>query len=186
MPTKVHVVKAMVFPVVMCGCESCPIKRAECWSIDASELWCWRRLLRVPWTAKRFNQSILKEISPEYWKDWCWSWNSNTFATWCKELIHWKRPGCWERLKSGGEGDNKGWDGCMASLMRWTWVWASSGSWWWTGSPGMLQSMELQSRTWLTDWTELNIKPHMKDGILFSKINNKRRMVISLFFFNNV
>ena len=70
-----------------------------------------KRLLRVPWTAKRSSQSILKKISPNiHWKDWCWSWNSNTLATWCEELIHWKRPWCWERLKAGGEGDNRGWD----------------------------------------------------------------------------
>ena len=75
---KVHLVKAMVFPVVMNGCESWTIKKAERWRIDAFELWCWRRLLRVPWTTRRSNQSILSEISPEYhWKDWCWSWNSH-------------------------------------------------------------------------------------------------------------
>ena len=79
---------------------------------DAFELWCWRRLLRVPWTARRSNQSILKEISPNiHWKDWCWSWNSNTLATWCEELTHWKRPWCWERLKAGRQGDNRRWDG---------------------------------------------------------------------------
>ena len=84
LPTKVRLVKAMVFPVVMYGCESWTIKKAEHWRIDAFELWCWRRLLRVPWTAKRSNQSILKEISPDYLlKDWCWSWSSNTFTTWC-------------------------------------------------------------------------------------------------------
>ena len=88
------------------------IKKAECWKIDAFELWCWRRLLRVPLTAKRPIQSILKEISPEYYcKDWCWS--SNTLATWRKQLTCWKRPWCWERLRAGGEGDNRGWDGWM-------------------------------------------------------------------------
>ena len=103
---KIHLVKAMVFPVVMYGCEIWTIKKAEHRRIDAFELWCWWRLLRVPWTAKRSNQSILKEISPEYLlrRSWCWSWNSNTLATWCKELSHWKRPWCWERLKAGGEG----------------------------------------------------------------------------------
>ena len=110
--------------------------------IDAFEPWCWRRLLRVPWTAKRFNQSILKEISPEYsLKDWCWSWNSNTLTTWCEELTHLKRPRCWERLKARGEGDDRGWVGWMASLTRWTWAWVNSRSWWWTGRPGVLQSM---------------------------------------------
>ena len=82
LPTKVHLVKAIVFPVVMYGCESWTIKKAEHQRIDAFEPRCWRKLLRVPWTARRSNQSILKEISPEYsWKDWCWSWNSNTLAT---------------------------------------------------------------------------------------------------------
>ena len=114
LPTKVHLVKAMVFPVVMYGCESWTVKKAEHRRIDAFELWCWRRFLRVPWTARRSNQSILKEISPEYWKDWkdrCWSCKSHTLATWCKEWTHWKRPWCWERLKAGGRGDGREQDG---------------------------------------------------------------------------
>ena len=90
-----------------------------------------------------------------HWKDWCWSCNSNTLATWCEELTHWKRPWCWERLKAGGEEDNRGWDGWMASPTQWTWVWACSGSWWWTGKPGVLQSMGLQRNR--HDWgTELS------------------------------
>ena len=90
-----------------------------------------------------------------HWKDWCWSWNSNTLATWCEELTHLKRPWCWERLKVGGEGDDRGWDGWIASPTQWTWVWASSGSWWWIGKPGMLQSMGSQRVG--HDWaTELN------------------------------
>jgi len=105
LPTKVHLVKAMVFPVVMYGCESWTIKKAACQRIDAFKLWCWKRLLRVPWTARRSNQSILrKSVLNIYWKDWCWSWNSNTVSTWCEELRHWKRPWFWERLKAGGEG----------------------------------------------------------------------------------
>ena len=131
------------------------IKKAECQRIDAFELWCWRRLLRICSTASRSNQSILEEISLNiHWEDWCWSWNSNTLATWCKELTHWKRPWCWEKLKAGGERDDRGWDGWMASLTWWTWVWVSSGCWWWTGRPGVLQSMGLQRvKTWLSDWT---------------------------------
>ena len=86
LPTKVRLVKAMVFPVVTYGCDSWTVKKAECRKIDAFELWCWRRLLRVPWTERRSNLSVLKEISPEYhWKDWCWIWSSNTLATWCEE-----------------------------------------------------------------------------------------------------
>ena len=117
-------------------------KKAEHRRIDAFELWCWRRLLRVPWTARRSNQSILKEIGPgcSLVEDWCWSWNSNTLATSCEELTHWKRPWCWERLRAGGEGDNRWWDGWMASPTQWTWVWVDSGNWWWTGRPGVLRS----------------------------------------------
>ena len=139
--TKVRLVKTMIFPVVMYRCESCTMKKAECQRTDAFELWCWRRLLWVPWTARRSNQSILEEISPGYsLKDWCWSWNSNTLATSCKELTRLKRSWCWERLRAG-EGDNRGWDGWMASPTQWTWVWVNSGSWWRTGRPGVLQSM---------------------------------------------
>ena len=86
----------------------------------------------------------VKSILNTHWKDWCWSWNSNTLATWCDELIHLKRPWCWEKLKAGGEWDDRGWDGWMASPSQWTWVWVNSRSWWWTGRPGMLQSMESQ------------------------------------------
>ena len=87
------------------------------------------------------------------WKDWCWSWSSNTLATWCEELTHQKRPWCWERLKAGREGDGKGWDGRMASLTQWTWVWADSRSWWWTGKPGVLKSMGSQRirHNWATE-----------------------------------
>ena len=127
LPTKVCIVKDMVLPVVMYGCESWTIKKAEGWRIDAFELRGWRRLLRVPWTARRSNQFILKEINLEYsLKDWCWGWNSNTLATWFEELTHWKRPWCWEKLKAGGEGNDRGWDSWMASLTQWTWVWANS------------------------------------------------------------
>ena len=95
-----------------------------------------------------------------HWKDWCWSWNSNTLATWCEELTHLKRPWCWERLRAGGEGDDRGWDGWMASLTQWTWVWVDSGSWWWTGRPGVLWFMGSQRVG--HDWaTELNWDIHM-------------------------
>ena len=92
------------------------------------ELWYWRRFSRVPWTARRSNQSILKKsVLNIHWKDWCWSWNSNSLATWCEELTHWKIfPWCWERLRAGGEGDDRGWDVRMASLTQWTWVWINS------------------------------------------------------------
>ena len=155
LPTKVYLVKAVIFPVVMYGCESWTIKKAEHWRIDAFELWCWRRLLRVPWTAWRSNQSILrKSVLNIHWKDWCGSWNSNTLATWCKELTHWKRSWCWERWKAGEEGDDRGWDGWMASPTRWKWVWTSSGSWWWTRKLGVLQPMGSQRFKELLNWTD--------------------------------
>ena len=95
-----------------------------------------------------------------HWKDWCWSWNSNTLATSCEELTHWKRLWCWEGLGAGGEGDDRGWDGWMASPTRWTWVWVNSGSWWWTGRPGVLRFMgsQIVRHDWATElnWTELN------------------------------
>ena len=180
MQTKVHLVKAMVFPVVMYGCESWTIKKDEQQWIDVFELWCWRRLLRVPWTARRSNQSILKEINPEYLLEGLML--ANTLATWCEELIHLKRLWCWERLRAGGKGDNRGWDGWMASPTRWTWVWVNSGSWWWTGRPGVLWSMGSQ-RVW-HDWvTELNCdrgttvlqdtSPHSLGGNIASPVSDR-------------
>ena len=160
LPTKVQLVKAKVFPVVMYGCESWTIKKAECRRIDAFELWCWKRLLRVPWTVRRSIQSILKEISPgcsleglilklklQYFGHLMWK-------------ADWKRPWCWERLMTGGEGDNRGWGGWMASQTQWTWVWVDSRSWWWTEKPGILRFMGSQRvrHNWATElnWTELN------------------------------
>ena len=112
--TKVPIVKTMAFPVVMYGCVIWTVKKPEHQRTDAFELWCWRRLLSVPRTARKSNQSILKEINPEYyWKDWCWSWSSNTLATWYKELTHWKGPWCWEKggqqEKGATEGEMVGW-----------------------------------------------------------------------------
>ena len=138
LPSKVHIIKAVSFPVVVYRCESWTIKKAECWR---TELWCWRRLFRVPWNARKSNHSILKEINPEYsLQGLMLSWSSSALATWCEELTHWKTPWCWERLKAG-EGDNRGWDGWMASPTQWTWVWANSRRWWRTGKPDVLQPM---------------------------------------------
>ena len=159
LPKKVCLVKAMVFPVVTYGCESWTVKKAECQRIDAFELWCWRRLLRVPWTARRFNQSILKEISPgSSLEGLMLKLKLLYFAPSCEELTHWKRLWCWEGLGAGGEGDDRGWDGWMASPTPWTWVWVNSGSWWWTGRPGVLWFMGSQRvrHDWATElnWTE--------------------------------
>ena len=159
--TKVPLVKAMVFLVVMYGCESWTVKKAECQRIDAFELWCWRRLLRVPWTARRSNQSTLKEISPGIsLEGMMLKLKLSTLATSCKELTHWKKLWCWEGLVEGGEGDDRGWDGWMASLTWWMWVWVNSRIWWWTGRPGMLRFMGSQRVG--HDWaTELNLTAHM-------------------------
>ena len=154
MPTNIHLVKTVVFPLVRYGCEMWTIRKAKHWRTDAFELWFWRRLLRVPWTARRSNQSILKKsVLNIHWKDWCWSWISSTLATWCEGQTHWKRPWCWERLKVGGEGHDRGWDDWMASPTRWTWVWGGFGGWWWTGRPGVLQSMGSQRvrHNWVTE-----------------------------------
>ena len=143
---KVCLVKVIVFPVVTYRCESWTIKKAECQRVDAFELWCWRRLLRVPWTARRSNQSFLKEISPEYsLVGLILKLKLQYFGHLIWRMTHWKRPWCWERLKAGGEGNDRRWDGWMASPTWWTWVWVSSRSSWWTGKPGMLQSMGSQS-----------------------------------------
>ena len=159
----IRLVKAMVFPVVMYGCESWIMKKAERWRIDALELWCWRRLLRVPWTATRSDQSILKEISPGYsLKEVMVKLKLQYFdhLMWRTDSL--EKPWCLERLKAGGEGDDRGWDGWMASPTQWTWVWASSGSWSWTGRPGMLQSTRWQRvrHDWATElnWTEVSQK----------------------------
>ena len=137
--TKIHLVKAAVFPVVMYGCESWTIKKAEHQRIDAFEQWCWRSL------DSPLDCKDIQPIHPKGNQSWifvrrtCWSWNSNMLAS-CEELTHWKRLWCWERSGAGGEGDDRGWDGWMASLTQWTWVSVSSRSWWWRGRPGMPQS----------------------------------------------
>ena len=117
LPKKIDLVKALVFPVVMYGCESWTIKKAEHWRTDASELWCWRRLLRLLWTARRSNQSILKEISPEYsLQGLMLNLKLQYFGHLMRRTDLFKIPWCWNCLKAGGEGDNRGWDGWMASL----------------------------------------------------------------------
>ena len=157
--TKVHVVKAMAYPVAMYGCESWTIKKDEHWRIDAFELWCWRRVLRVPWTACRSNQFILKKISPgcspeglmlklklEYFEHLMQRADSSE-----KSLMLGKTQG-------RKRGDNRGWDGWMASPTQWTWVWVNSGSWCWTGRTGVLRFVGSQrvGHDWGTElnWTE--------------------------------
>ena len=145
-PTKVHLVKAIVFPVVIYGCENWTTKKAECWRIDAFELWCWRRRLRVPWTASGSNQSILKEISPEYSMEGLMLKLKLQYSG----HLMWRADSLKKILMLGKiEGGRRSkwhrwWDGKMASLTQWTWIWASSRRWWRTGKPGVLWSTGLQ------------------------------------------
>ena len=158
LPIKVHLVKAMVFPGVMYGCESWTVKKAERQRIDVFELWCWRRLLRVPWTARRSNQFILRD------QPWVFFGRNDAKA---------ETPGLWPphakswligkdsdagRVGAGGKRDDRGWDSWMASPTHWTWVWVNSGSWWWTGRPGVLRFMASQrvGHDWATElkWTD--------------------------------
>ena len=158
LPTKVCLVKATVFPVVMYGCESWAIKKAKLWRTDAFELGCWRRL-ESPWDCKE-----TKPVNPKGNQSWIFTGRTDAEAKtpifWpsdSKSWLDWKRPWCWEGLKAGGKGDNRRWAGWMASPTRW--VWASSGSWWWTGKAGMLQSIRSQRvrHNWATElkWAEL-------------------------------
>ena len=165
LPTKIYLVKAVVFPVVTYVCESWTIKKAECWKMDAFELWCWRRLLRVPWSARRSNQSILKEISPEYSLEGLklkfpnFGHLMGRASSLAKTLLLGEIEG----------GRRRGWQ--MVSPTQWAWVWASSGSWWWPGRPGMLQCMGSQrvGHDWAIElnWTSLgdsqSYNPHFTD-----------------------
>ena len=157
-PNKICLVKAMVFPVVMYGCESWTIKKAEHRRIDAFELWCWRRLLRVPWTAKRSNQSILKEISP----------GCSLEGLMLKLKLQYfghlmQRADSFEKTLMLGKIEgrrrrDRGWDGWMASLTQWIWVWVDSGSWWWTGRPGVLRFIGSQRiRHWVTELSSMGL-----------------------------
>ena len=150
----------MVFPIVMYGCESWTINKTECWRIDAFELWCWRKLLRVPWTARRSNQSILKKINPECsLKRLMLRLKLQNFGHLMWRTDSFEKTLCWKRLKARGEGNDRGWEGWMASPTQWTQVWVNSKSWWWTGRPGVLRFMRSQrvGHDWVTElnWTEL-------------------------------
>ena len=157
--TKVHIVKA----VVRYRCESWSIQKAEHWRIDAFKFWCWRRPLRVLWTARRSDQSVLKKISPEYSLEGLMlklKLQYFGYLMWRTDAL--ERPWCWKRLKAGGEGDDREWDGWMASPTWWTCVWVESGSWWWIGRPGLLQFMGSQrvGEDWATElnWTESSLQ----------------------------
>ena len=148
--------KAMLFLVVMYGCESWTIKKAERWRIDAFELWCWRRLLRVPWTARRWKQSILKKsVLNIHWKDWCWSWNSNTLATWWEELTHWKAPDAgkdWRQEKGMTEDEMVGWHHRFDGHEFEQALGVGDGQ----GSLVCCSLWDHKGQTCLSDWIELN------------------------------
>ena len=158
-------IEIMVFPVVMYGCESWTVKKAKRWRIDAFELWCWRRLVRVPLTARRSNQSILKEISPGCFLE---GMMLKLKLQYFGHLL-WRADSLEKTLMLGGIGgrrrrDDRRWNGWMASLTQWTWVWVNSGSWWRTGRPGVLRFMESQRvrHDWATElnWTEYYARSH--------------------------
>ena len=149
------------------------------WELDYKESWvptnwCFWIVVLEKTLESPLNCKEIQPVHPKgniHWKNRCWGWNSNTLATWCEELTHLKRPWCWERLKVGGEGDDRGWDGWMASPTQWAWVWVNSRSWWWTARPGVLQSMGSQRvrHDWVTElnWTDWNLKYLLK--IIFTK-----------------
>ena len=160
----------------MYGCESFNVKKAEHRRIDAFELWCSRRLLRVPWTARRSNQSILKEISPGIsLKGMVLKLKLQCFGHLMQRVDSLEKTLILGGTGAGWEGDNRGWDGWVASLTRWTWVWVNSGRWWWTGRPGILWFMGSQrvGHNWATElnWTDLNwIVAYMYNRNPFSRV----------------
>ena len=173
LPTKVHLVKAMAYPVVMYGCESWTVKKAERRRIDAFELWCWRRLLRVPWTERRSNQSILKEISPGFSLEGLMlKLKLQYFGHLMRRVDSLEKTLMVRGIGGRRRRDDRGWDGWMVSLTRWTWIWVNSRSWWWTGRPGMLLFMGLQTvgHDWVTElnWTEVR-KRKTKDWFQIGK-----------------
>ena len=171
LPTKVHIVKSMVFPVVMYGWESCTIKKAECWRIDAFQLWFWTRLLRVPWTARRSNQCILKEISPEYSLEGLMlKLKLQYFGYLMQRADSFEKTLKLGKIEERRRRNDRVSDGWMASTTRWKWIWV--GSWWWTRMPGVLQSMWSQTvgHNWVTEWRIRNFPNNSYNVINYRNI----------------
>ena len=139
------------------------------WELDyqedwAPKNWCFWTVVLEKTLENPLDRKKIKPVNPKgnhltlntHWKDWCWSWSSNTLATWWEQLIHWKRPWCWERSRVGGEGDDRGWDGWMASPTQWAWIWVDSRSWWWAGRAVCCGPWGHKELDQLSDWTELN------------------------------
>ena len=179
LPTKVHLVKTMIFPVVMYGCESWSIKKAKHWRTDAFEMWCRRRLLRVTWTTRRSNQSGLISLRID-WKNWCWSWCSNPLVTWGKNYLleETLMLGKIEGRRRRGQLRMRWLDGITDSMDL---SLSNSGSWWWTGKPGVLQSMVSQrvGHDWLTElnWTEGGRDLQL---ILYSKLCEAKSVALNI------
>jgi len=188
LPTKVHLVKAIVFPVVMYGCESWTRKKTGCWRIDAFELWCWKSL-ESPLDCKEIQpvNPTKKSTLNIHWSHWCWNWSSNTLATWCKELTLWKRPWCWERLKAKGEGDNREHDGKETTenmMVGWHHR---------LDRHGFEQALVIDRKAWfdtvhgvaknqtqLSDWTELNNNYLCSIYWVFVRVNEMPKMLLQL------
>ena len=174
----------MVFPVVMYRCESWTINKSEHWRTDAFKLWCWRRLLRVPWTARRSNQSILKEISPECSLEGLMlKLKLQYFGHLIQRADSLEKTLMPGKIKGMRRSQDRGWDGWMASLTQWTRVWVNSGSWWWTGRPAVLRSMESQrlGHDWATDlnWWSLMVYVRMNVQKRFKKCKSMYNFIIN-------
>ena len=151
---------------LQCSCLENPRDREARWAAIYGAAQSQTRLKRLSSSSMEHlgdptSPSWRRPVLGVHWRDWCWSWDSSTLATSCEEWTHWERPWCWEGLGAVGEGDDRRWDGWMASPTRWTWVWVNSGSWWWTGKPGVLQSMGSRrvGHDWATElnWTEVSL-----------------------------
>jgi len=153
----------------ICQGYSLSSSHVQMWDLDHREVrvlknWYFQTVVLEKTLERPLDCKEVKPVNPKgnqpWIKDQCWSWDANNLATWCEEPTHRKRPWCWERLRARGEGDDRGWDSWMASLIQWTWTWANSERWWGTGRPGVLQSVVTKRQTQLGDWTTTGSEHH--------------------------